>query len=152
MADSKHRPPDPGELHGTLTHDHLSRLFTADTESAVLYRYIAQIADIEGLHGASETLGEVAASREQFAQGQLDYLKVAGLPQVGRPLRTVAALVGWLAVKARQEASEDLAEAARTARAEGFADIASWLDALKAARLSQAERFTALSGELARED
>lgn len=94
----------------------------------------------------------MAASREHFAQGQLDHLKVAGLPQVGRPLRSVSALVGWLAVQARQEAAEDLAEAARTARAEGFADIASWLDALKAARLAQAERFTALAGELSRGD
>jgi rubrerythrin len=152
MADSKHRPPDPGELRDTRTHDHLARLYTADAESVALYRTLATIADIEGLREASEALGELAESRDQMAAGNLDYLRVAALPQVGRPLRTVAAVAGWLAVQAKQEAEEDLTEAARTARAEGFADIASWLDACKAARLAQAARFAALAEELASHD
>ncbi|HJN77068.1 MAG TPA: rubrerythrin [Myxococcota bacterium] len=142
---AKGRLPD---LRGTRTHECLGRFFSNDARAAVLYAYFARIAEIEGFHEIAGTLHELSEGTELFAEGHLDFLKKTGHPVTGRVLRGTADNLAALRDAARVEATEDLLDAARTAHAEGFPDIASWFESVAVAKAAHADRCEAVAKEL----
>lgn len=136
------------ELRGTSTHAALGRFFSDDSRAVVLYTYFARMAEIEGFHEVARTLRELAEGTETFAEGHLDFLKRTGHPVTGRVLRGSGENLAALRDAARIAASEELAEAAATAHAEGFPDIASWFESCAAAKAAHADRCEHVSEEI----
>lgn len=136
------RAPIP-ELRDTRTHEALRAAFATDAQAAVAWRALARIAEIEGHPEAARTLREVAEVHETLAGGHLDFLMRAGEPIAGMPLgetprNVLAALTA--------ERVDGAAERARTARAEGFPDIASWFDTVGRTRAHHAARLEVALG------
>lgn len=131
------------ELPDTATHARLRAAFARDAQAAAMWSWFARIAEIEGHDDAARVLRQMAESEALVASGHLDYLMRAGEPLGGFPVgETVANLRAALANQS-QSAAEDLPEAARIARGEGFVDAASWLESVALARGLHAERLRA---------
>jgi rubrerythrin len=131
------------ELPDTATHARLRAAFARDAQAAAMWSWFARIAEIEGHDEAARVFRQMAESDALVASGHLDYLMRAGDPLIGLPVgETVANLRAAVAAQS-QHAAEELPEAARTARAEGFVDAASWLESVALARGLHVERLRA---------
>jgi rubrerythrin len=129
------------ELHGTRTHENLKAAYALDAQACRMWSYFGRIAEIEGFPEVARVFRELGESQVVFADGHLDFLMRAGDPlgdaQLGETVLNTRAARAALA----RDASEDLPEMARTARAEGFMDIASWFDTLVESRAAHARRL-----------
>ena len=139
---SPSRPPPP-ELADTRTQDHLKVAFSRDAAAAQLWAAFGRIAEIEGQPEAARAFREMAESEAHNAQGHLDLLLRVGEPLGGFPAGPTPENLRAAATLQAEQASEALPEMARTARAEGFVDIASWFESLAAARQVHAQRLDA---------
>jgi rubrerythrin len=128
-------------LDETRTQDLVKAAFAVDAQAAAILSRFARVAEIEGLPEVARTLRELAESRENLAHGHLDFLF-----RTGEPLANAATgdtgenLRAALAIEAEHGAAL-LAEQGRTAQAEGFADIASWLETVGRTREFHAARL-----------
>lgn len=121
----------------------MQKAFARDAQASVLCAYFADIARIEGLTQLAQMLVELSELLRVDAGGHLDFLMRAGDPMSGAPVGgstdNLAALVqSWSEV-----AEHTLPEMARTARAEGLLDLASWCDSVRWARAEQLGRLRA---------
>src|SRR5678815_5700664 len=76
------------ELKGSKTHQNLKDAFAGESMANRRYLYFAKVADVEGYP-------EIAGNFRDTAEGEtghahLDYLKHAGDPETGVPLRDTA--------------------------------------------------------------
>jgi rubrerythrin len=149
-ADAPHagqRAPSP-ELRDTRTHENLRAAFAMDAQAVRMWEYFGRVAEIEGFPEVARTFRELAESQAVDAHGHLDFLMRAGEPIVGLPLGESAENLR-AAVAVHTHASADLyPDMARTARAEGFMDIASWFDTMVRARQHHAARLGAAATSL----
>jgi rubrerythrin len=134
-------------LTDTLTHEHLDASLQRDAVAAVEWAYFARVAEIEGFPEAARALRELAEQHTHAAQGHLDLLIRAKDPLTGRAMGDTRQN---LAVAAQHEAAEGAVEGdrARTARNEGFHDIASWFESVGRMRGEHAARLERLLREL----
>lgn len=129
------------DLRGTRTHENLGAALALDTQAAILYASFARIAEIEGYPEVARTLRELAEAQGVIAGGHLDLLRRVGDPLSGRPIGETIENLRALADDASGPLLEPYAAAARTAHAEGFADVASWFETLVHARRDQHARL-----------
>jgi rubrerythrin len=130
------------DLNGTKTHENLKAAFSREAEANRRYLYFAKIADVEGEPDIAALFRETAEGETGHAHGHLDFLKQVGDPSTGLPigeteLNLKAALVGET-----YDFNEMYTTMARTARDEGFAEIANWFETLAKAEKSHAGRFS----------
>jgi hypothetical protein len=92
-------------------------------------------------------LGELAELLRVDAGGHLDFLMRAGDPMSGAPVGGSVDNLGALVQSWQEAAQHALPEMARTARAEGQLDLASWFDSVRWARAEQLERLQKRLGE-----
>lgn len=146
------RAPNP-ELRDTRTHANLRAAFAVDAQAVRMWEYFGRIAEIEGFPEVARTFRELAESQAVNAHGHLDFLMGAGEPLVGLPLGETAQNVRAAVAVQQHDAAEVLPDMARTARAEGFMDIASWFDTMVLSRRHHEGRLTdalaALGGQTA---
>jgi rubrerythrin len=129
------------QLKNSKTHENLKAAFAGESQANRRYLYFAKVADVEGFPEVAGNFRETAEGETGHAHGHLDYLKPVGDPATGKPFGdTQANLLSAIAGETH-EYTEMYPGMAKTARAEGFAEIADWFETLAKAEKSHAGRF-----------
>ena len=129
------------ELRGSKTHENLKEAFAREAQANRRYLWFAQKADIEGHPDAAALFRSVAEGETGHAYGLLEYLAEVGDPITGEPIGDTEQNLQSAIAGETYECTELYASFAATARAEGFAEIAEWLETLARAETSHAGRF-----------
>ncbi len=128
-------------LKGTETHENLKRAFAGEAQANRRYIYFARQADVEGFPEIAGLFRDTAEGETGHAAGHLDWLKPAGDPSTGLPIGTTVRNLEAAIAGETEEYTKTYPEMARTARAEGFLEIAEWFEALAMAEQNHASRF-----------
>ncbi|TDI25065.1 MAG: rubrerythrin [Acidobacteria bacterium] len=129
------------DIKGTQTHQNLKDAFAGESQANRRYLYFARQADIEGYPDVGGLFRDTAEAETGHAHGHLDHLKSVGDPATDKNL---AAAV----TRETYEYTEMYPGMARTARDEGFSDVAEWFETLAKAEKSHAGRFQKALDEL----
>ena len=129
------------QLKGTKTHTNLKEAFAGESQANRRYLYFAKIADVEGQPDIAGLFRDTAEGETGHAHGHLDYLKKVGDPATGEPLGDTATNLKASIAGETYEYTQMYPGFARTAREEGFEDIAEWFETLARAERSHAGRF-----------
>ena len=132
------------ELKGTRTHENLKHAFGGESMANRRYLYFADKADIEGYPEIAGNFRDTAEGETGHAHGHMDYLKVAGDPATGLPFGSTELNLKAAVEGETYEYTQMYPGFARTAREEGFAEIADWFETLARAEKSHANRFSKL--------
>ena len=129
------------KLKGTKTHDNLKHAFAGESQANRRYLYFAQKADIEGYPDISTLFRSIAEGETGHAFGHFDFLAAAGDPVTDQPVGATEDNLRSAIHGETYEYTEMYPGFARTARDEGFTEIAEWLETLARAEKSHAGRF-----------
>ncbi len=130
------------ELNGSKTHDNLKEAFAGESQANRRYLYFAQQADVEGYPDVSALFRSVAEGETGHAFGHFDFLAEVGDPVTGVPVGGTENNLKSSIVGETYEYTEMYPGFAKTARDEGFDQIAEWFATLARAEKSHAGRFT----------
>lgn len=130
------------ELKSTKTHANLKDAFAGESQANRRYLYFAKMADIEGYPDVAGLFRDTADGETGHAHGHLDYLKQVGDPATGEPIGSTDKNLKAAIAGETYEYTEMYPGMAKTAREEGFSDIADWFETLARAEKSHAGRFT----------
>ena len=136
------------DLNGTKTHDNLKAAFAGESQANRRYLYFAKVADIEGYPEIASNFRETAEGETGHAHGHLDYIKQVGDPATGLAIGDTAANLKAAVAGETHEYTDMYPGMAKTARAEGFGEIADWFETLAKAEKSHAGRFQKLLDDL----
>ena len=129
------------DLNGSKTHDNLKEAFAGESQANRRYLYFAQKADVEGYPDVAGLFRSVAEGETGHAFGHFDFLSEVGDPATGEPVGATADNLKSAIAGETYEYTEMYPGFARTARDEGFDEIAEWLETLARAEKSHAGRF-----------
>src|SRR5918911_607522 len=107
-------------LKGSKTEQNLKDAFAGESQANRRYLYFANKADVEGQNDVAALFRSTAEGETGHAHGHLDYLAVAG---------------------ETHEYTDMYPGMAKSARDEGFDEIADWFETLAKAERSHANRF-----------
>ncbi len=129
------------ELKDSKTLQNLKEGFAGESQANRRYLYFARQADIEGYPDVAGVFRDTAEGETGHAFGHFEFMKEVGDPATGKPvgdtkLNLQAAIAGET-----YEYTEMYPGFARTAREEGFDEIAEWFETLARAEKSHAGRF-----------
>jgi rubrerythrin len=130
-------------LRGTRTEANLRAAFAGDSQADRRFVYFARRADIEGRPEAARLFRDLAAGETGHALGHLELLEEVGDPVTGLPLGDTATNLRSALAGETHEHTELYPALARTAREEGFEEIADWFEALAGAHRTRARRLAA---------
>jgi rubrerythrin len=130
------------ELEGTKTHANLKEAFASESQANRRYLWFAQKADIEGYPQAAALFRSVADGETGHANGHLDYLSEVGDPASGEPIGDTEDNLKAAIALETYDYTQMYPGFAKTAREEGFSQIADWFETLAKAEKSQAARLT----------
>ena len=129
------------ELKGSKTEQNLKDAFAGESQANRRYLYFASKADVEGYNDVAAVFRSTAEGETGHAHGHLDYLKRVGDPATGLPINdTEGALKAGVAGETH-EYTDMYPGMAKSARDEGFDEIADWFETLAKAERSHANRF-----------
>ncbi len=131
-----------GTLKGTKTHENLKAAFAGESQANRRYLYFAKVADVEGYPEVASNFRETAEGETGHAHGHLDYLKQVGDPATGLPMGDTGMNLKAAIEGETHEYTDMYPGMAKTAREEGFSEIADWFETLAKAEKSHAGRFT----------
>ena len=129
-------------LKGTRTHQNLKDAFAGESQANRRYLYFAKIADVEGQPDIAGLFRDTAEGETGHAHGHLDFLKEVGDPATGEPIGNTEANLKASIAGETYEYTQMYPAFAKTAREEGFEEIAEWFETLARAEKSHAGRFT----------
>lgn len=132
------------ELKGTQTHENLKAAFAGESQANRRYLWMAKVADVEGYPEIAGNFRETAEGETGHAHGHLDYLKVAGDPATGLPIGDTEQNLASAVAGETYEYTDMYPGFAKTAREEGFDEVADWFETLAKAEKSHAGRFQSL--------
>ena len=132
------------DLKGSETLNNLKAAFAGESQANRRYLYFAKVADIEGYPAIASNFRETAEGETGHAHGHLDYLKQVGDPATDKPIGDTSDNLAAAVAGETYEYTEMYPGMAKTAREEGFAEIADWFETLAKAEKSHAGRFQAL--------
>jgi rubrerythrin len=118
------------ELNGSQTHGNLKAAFAGESQANRRYLYFAKIADVEGYPEVAGNFRETAEGETGHAHGHLDYLRPVGDPATDSPMGDTAANLKSAIAGETHEYTEMYPGMAKTAREEGFGEIADWFETL----------------------
>jgi len=130
------------ELKGTKTHTNLREAFAGESQANRRYLYFAKGADIEAHPHVAGLFRDTADGETGHAHGHLDFLKQVGDPATNEPFGNTEKNLKSAIAGETYEYTQMYPGMARTAREEGFGDIADWFETLARAERSHAGRFT----------
>ena len=130
------------ELKGSKTHENLKSAFAGESQANRRYLYFAKIADVEGYPEVAGNFRETAEGETGHAHGHLDYLKKVGDPATDLPFGDTEDNLKSAIAGETHEYTDMYPGMAKTARQEGFQEIADWFETLAKAEKSHAGRFT----------
>ena len=129
------------KLNGTKTHQNLKDAFAGESQANRRYMYFAKVADVEGYPEIAANFRETAEGETGHAHGHLDYLKRVGDPATGLPIGDTEKNLKAAIHGETHEYTDMYPGMAKTARDEGFSEIADWFETLAKAEKSHAGRF-----------
>ena len=131
-------------LKGSKTHKNLCDAFAGESQANRRYLYFAKQADVEGYPEIAGNFRETAEGETGHAHGHLDYLKKVGDPATGEPIGDTELNLKSAVAGETHEYTDMYPGMAKTARSEGFKEIADWFETLAKAEKSHAGRFQQL--------
>jgi len=129
------------ELKGSKTEENLKEAFSGESQANRRYLYFAQKADIEGYNDVAAVFRSTAEGETGHAHGHLEFLETVGDPATGEPIGDTALNLKAAIAGETHEYTDMYPGMARTAREEGFEEIADWFETLAKAEKSHAGRF-----------
>ena len=129
------------KLDGSKAHEHLKEAFAGESQANRRYLYFAKVADIEGYPEVAGLFKDTADGETGHAHGHLDFLKQVGDPATGKPIGDTLKNLQSAVAGETYEYQSMYPGFAKTARDEGFAEIAEWFETLAKAEKSHAGRF-----------
>ena len=129
------------ELQSSKTVQNLKDAFAGESQANRRYLYFAAKADVEGENDVAAVFRSTAEGETGHAHGHLEYLEEVGDPATGLPMgdtrkNLLASIEGET-----HEYTDMYPGMAKTAREEGFEEIADWFETLAKADRSHANRF-----------
>lgn len=128
-------------LKNTQTHKNLQEAFAGESQANRRYLYFAQKADVEGYSDVATVFRSTAEGETGHAHGHLEFLEAAGDPATGLPIGNTPENLKAAIAGETHEYTDMYPGMARTARQEGFEEIADWFETLAKAERSHAGRF-----------
>ncbi|HET7206264.1 MAG TPA: rubrerythrin family protein [Terriglobales bacterium] len=128
-------------LKGTKTHNNLKAAFAGESQANRRYLYFAKQADVEGYPDVAGLFRDTAEGETGHAHGHLDYLRQVGDPATDLPIGETSENLKAAIAGETHEYTDMYPGMAKTAREEGFAEIADWFETLAKAEKSHAGRF-----------
>ena len=129
------------DFKGSQTHQNLKDAFAGESMANRRYLYFARQADVEGFPDIAGLFRDTAEGETGHAHGHLDYLKKVGDPATGLPMGDTKINLRAAIHGETHEYTDIYPGMARTARDEGFDEIADWFETLARAEKSHAGRF-----------
>ncbi len=129
-------------LADSKTLQNLKDAFAGESQANRRYLYFAQKADVAGEPDVAAVFRSTAEGETGHAFGHLDYLAEVGDPATGLPIHNVKEDLESAIAGETHEYTDMYPGMARTARDEGFDEIADWFETLAKAEKSHAGRFT----------
>ena len=129
------------DLKDSKTKDNLRAAFQGESEANRRYLYFAQKADIEGANEVATVFRSTAEGETGHAHGHLEYLEEVGDPATGEPMGNTEQNLNSAIKGEIHEYTDMYPGMARTAREEGFDEIADWFETLAKAEKSHAGKF-----------
>src|SRR5271163_3642920 len=128
-------------LKGSKTAQNLKDAFAGESQANRRYLYFAQKADVEGYNDVSTVFRSTGEGETGHAHGHLEFLEETGDPATGKPIGPTALNLVSAVAGETHEYTDMYPGMAKTARAEGFDEIAEWFETLAKAEKSHAGRF-----------
>ena len=127
----------------------LKAAFAGESQANRRYLWMAKVADIEGYPEIAGNFRETAEGETGHAHGHLDYLKGVGDPATGLPIGDTAQNLAAAVAGETHEYTDMYPGFAKTARGEGYDEVADWFETLAKAEKSHAGRFQQLLNDIA---
>ena len=129
-------------LKGSKTEQNLKDAFAGESQANRRYLYFAAKADVEGQNDIATVFRSTAEGETGHAHGHLEYLeKECGDPATGEPIGDSVANLKAAIAGETHEYTDMYPGMAKTAREEGFDEIADWFETLAKAEKSHAGKF-----------
>ena len=129
------------ELKASKTHENLKAAFAGESQANRRYLYFARRADIEGYPDVGGLFRDTSEAETGHAFGHLDFLKQVGDPCTGVAIGDTEQNLKSAVEGETYEYTQMYPGFAKTARDEGFDEIAEWFETLARAEKSHAGRF-----------
>jgi rubrerythrin len=136
-------------LKGSRTEDNLKAAFAGESQANRRYLYFANKADVEGQNDVAALFRSTAEGETGHAHGHLEWLEQCGDPATGLPIGPTRDNLKAAVAGETHEYTDMYPGMAKTARDEGFDEIADWFETLAKAERSHANRYTKALNELA---
>lgn len=128
-------------LKGSKTEANLKVAFAGEAQANRRYLYFSRRADVEGYPDVAGLFRDVAEGETGHAFGHFEFLEEVGDPVTGVPVGATADNLKSAIEGETYEYTEMYPGFARTAREEGFEEVAEWFETLARAEKSHAGRF-----------
>ena len=129
------------QLKGSKTEASLKEAFAGESQANRRYLYFAMKADVEGYNDISALFRSTAEGETGHAHGHLEYLEQVGDPATDLPIGPTEENLKSAVAGETYEYTDMYPGMAKTAREEGFDEIADWFETLAKAERSHANRF-----------
>jgi len=131
-------------LKGSKTHENLKAAFAGESQANRRYLYFASKADVEGQNDVAALFRSTAEGETGHAHGHLEYLEQVGDPATDLPIGATRENLKSAVAGETHEYTDMYPGMAKTAREEGFAEVADWFETLAKAEKAHAGRFQKL--------
>src|ERR1700750_1650503 len=128
-------------LKDSKTAQNLRDAFAGESQANRRYLYFAQKADVEGYNDVSAVFRSTAEGETGHAHGHLDYLSAVGDPATDLPIGSSRQNLKAAVAGETHEYTDMYPGMAKSARDEGFDEVADWFETLAKAERSHANRF-----------
>ena len=128
-------------LKGSKTEHSLKEAFAGESQANRRYLYFAAKADVEGYNDVAAVFRSTAEGETGHAHGHLEYLEQVGDPATGLPIGSSRQNLKSAVAGETHEYTDMYPGMAKSARDEGFHEIADWFETLAKAERSHANRF-----------
>jgi rubrerythrin len=128
-------------LKGTKTHESLKTAFAGESQANRRYLYFARRADIEGYPEIGGLFRDTSEAETGHAFGHMDFLKEVGDPVTNVPIGDTEKNLKSAVEGETYEYTQMYPGFSKSAREEGFDEIAEWFETLARAEKSHAGRF-----------
>jgi rubrerythrin len=132
---------DTMSLKGSKSEANLKAAFAGESQANRRYLYFAQKADVEGHNDVSALFRSTAEGETGHAFGHLEFLEETGDPATGLPIGETKENLSSAVAGETHEYTDMYPGFAKTAREEGYDELADWFETLAKAERSHAGRF-----------
>jgi rubrerythrin len=129
------------ELKGSQTHANLKEAFGGESMANRRYLFFARKAEVEKLSEVADLFRDTAEAETGHAFGHIEFLLDAGDPATDEPIGSTEQNLAAALAGETYEFTAMYPGFAKTAREEGFEEIADWFSTLARAERTHAGRY-----------